>query len=634
MSTDPLFHISQQLGAVQLPNTKRVQFRIYFPRGVDPHISSIDVVGPFHADLGGTFNYALTKTFETFGTLWTLAFDKDLEERFYEYQYRVGFDDGSSRLVADPCARYSGSTAKSSAFVIGGTQVQAALLQNRLATRDLVIYEMHADDFTKEFRDNKAPFDAIVDKLDDLAALGINAIEIMPWTAWKDRGFNWGYVPFQYFAVEYLYANDASKPEDKISRLKALINECHQRGIHVILDGVFNHCDTEFPYRQLYRDITNSPYTAEDFGEAFSGLQELDFANGCTQDFIRDVCLYWISEFKIDGIRFDAAKYFNVSGDHEHGIRKLLTTIDDYLQRNGIRNFTMSIEWLDIPASKFVLTSSATSYWDNDLYQECFSHLGNTSNRLSVEYFRSLNNTQYIATKDKNGNANFPNKVPTNYLSNHDHSTVAWQAGSYDQSGSVKWYRTQPHVIALLMSPGCPLFYQGSERAENYFLPEDDHGTGERVKPRPLHWDPANDKSGGRLLKLYSTLIEIRKRYAALRSGNFYPAPWNPGWTLFNEQGFGIDLDRGLIVFHRYGPVVDPATGNVVADKLDLFYVVLNFSDIDRVITLQVARNGDWTDFNLLRDGADGLKTARDFRLLDFRVESFWGHVLHMRVDV
>ena len=636
MSVDPLFHISQQLGAVQLPSTTRVQFRVYIPHGVDPHISSMDVVpiaGPFPEDPNKSFNYALTKSFEAFGTLWTLAFDQNLEEGFYEYQYRVGFDNGTSRQIADPCARYSGSATKSSAFVIGGTQVQVTSLQKRLPTRDLVIYEMHADDFTKEFRGNHAPFDAIVQKLDYLKALGINAIEIMPWTAWKTPGFNWGYVPFQYFAVEYLYANDASHPNEKLSKLKALINECHQRDIHVILDGVFNHCDDEFPYRQLYRDFTDSPYTAENFGGAFSGLQELDFASDCTQNFIRDVCLYWISEFKIDGIRFDAAKFFNVAEDHRHGIRELLTSIDDYLQRNEIHNFTMSLEWLDISASQFVLNSSATSYWDNDLYQECFSHLGSSSNQLSVEYFLSLNNTQYVVTKDGSGNANFPDKVPTNYLSNHDHSTVAWQSGSYDQSGSVKWYRTQPHVIALFMSPGCPLFYHGSERAESYFLPEDDHGTGDRVQPRPLHWDPANDKSEGKLLKLYTTLIGIRKTYAALRSGNFYPALWKPEWKQFNEQGFGVDVNRGLIVFHRYGPVVDPANGNAVASKLDLFYIVLNFSEIDQVIALQVEHNGDWTDFNLLKDNPDEVKTAQDFRLPDFTVERFWGHVLHMRVD-
>lgn len=77
MSTDPLFHISQQLGALQLPNTTRVQFRTYLPRGVDPHISFIDVAplaGPFPNDPNRAFNYALTKSGETFGTLWALAF--------------------------------------------------------------------------------------------------------------------------------------------------------------------------------------------------------------------------------------------------------------------------------------------------------------------------------------------------------------------------------------------------------------------------------------------------------------------------------------------------------------------------------------------------------------------------------
>ena len=352
--------------------------------------------------------------------------------------------------------------------------------------------------------------------------------------------------PFQYFAVEYSYVNGASSPEDKISKLKTLIDKCHSKGIHVILDGVFNHCDPEFPYRQLYRDITASPYTAEDFGGTFGGgFQELDFANICTQDFIRDVCLYWISEFKIDGIRFDAAMWYNVSSDHEHGIRTLIASIDDYLQREKIQNFTMSVEWLDTPASEFVRTSGATSYWDDDLHNECFRHLSDGSNGLSVEYFRSLNNIWYML-KDGIGNFNFPNKVPTNYLSNHDHTTVAWQAGWYDGSLSAKWFRTQPHVIALFTSPGCPLFYHGSEMAGSYYLP--DKGS-DRVTSRPLHWNLVDDASEGKLFKLYSTLIEVRKKFPALRSGNFSPAPWEPWMTQFNEQGFGIDIARGLIAF-------------------------------------------------------------------------------------
>lgn len=58
------------------------------------------------------------------------------------------------------------------------------------------------DDFTAEYGGGQAPLHAMLDKLDDLATLGVNAILVMPWTAWQNRDFDWGYDPFQYFAVE------------------------------------------------------------------------------------------------------------------------------------------------------------------------------------------------------------------------------------------------------------------------------------------------------------------------------------------------------------------------------------------------------------------------------------------------
>lgn len=73
-----------------------------------------------------------------------------------------------------------------------------------LPLRDLVIYEMHVGDFTGEYHGLRAPLDAVVDKLDYLAALGFNAILFMPWTAWKHRDFDWGY---ELASVDDLYAN-------------------------------------------------------------------------------------------------------------------------------------------------------------------------------------------------------------------------------------------------------------------------------------------------------------------------------------------------------------------------------------------------------------------------------------------
>jgi pullulanase len=520
----------------------------------------------------------------------------------------VTFTDGSVREVADPYARYSGQQNGLSGFVIGGSQPEQNVvtpLADRKPLRDLVVYELHAGDFTDEYRGARAPFDAVLDKLDYLHDLGINAILFLPWTAWKDKDYDWGYSPFQYFAVEYAYANDENQPEEKISWLKKLISKCHEKGIHVIMDGVFNHCDMSFPYKSLYLNESECPYTAASFGGTFPGLQDLDFHNDCTQAFIRDVCLYWISEFKIDGIRFDNTVNYYVPGDLR-GIPDLLKSIQDYVDADGQKNFSMMLEHLDTGVVNLINNMVATSYWDNGLYGECFSQLWWAS--VSPSYLAMLNNSQYV---------NGPDKVATLYLSNHDHSTVAWQAGSRSLDGGAKWYRTQPHVIALLTSPGTPLIPSGQEFAEDYWIPEDDHGTGRRVRPRPLRWKEVQDGYGKSLLPLYQKLLKIRQEHVALRSRNFYPPRWENWQTQLDQDGFGVDTTKGVVVYHRWGAGSDGVT--------ELFYVALNFSDQSQAVTLQFAENGSWND----------LLSGNQVAVVNFRLaltlESNWGHVLFKR---
>jgi 1,4-alpha-glucan branching enzyme len=250
---------------------------------------------------------SLVKSSGDVGTFWTLLSANILDPGFYVYKYEVTFTDGTVRQVADPCARYSGRESQSSGFVIGGNPpIPITQLVERKPLRDLMIYELHAGDFTSEYRGARAPFDAVCDVLDYLKNdVGINAILIMPWAAFINKDYDWGYAPSQYFAVEYAYANDVIAPSEKISKLKNLLSECHKRDIHVIMDGVYNHCDEAFPYKQFHLSNDSCPYAQAPFGDEFPDLQDLDFHNSCTQDFIRDVCLYYISEFKIDGIRFD-----------------------------------------------------------------------------------------------------------------------------------------------------------------------------------------------------------------------------------------------------------------------------------------------------------------------------------------
>jgi pullulanase len=610
---EPLFHIKEQLGAWQIDGDEtkgRVQFKLFFPAGFDPKIREIRVAGDFQGTLGGTNwdfpgGLPMTRIDRPEGAFWSCVTDRQLPAGFYQYKYFVRFTEEAAdpRKVSDPYARYGGTDHQNAAIVVGGSRPEdnpIVPLAERKHLRDLVVYEMHLDDFTDEFRGPRAPLDAVALKLDYLKSLGINAILFMPWTAWKHREFDWGYEPFQYFAVEYRYANDENHPEEKISWLKRMISACHEQGIHVILDGVFNHVSLEFPYKSFYLNVEDCPYTGKFEGE-FSGLQDLDFENECTQDFIRDVCLYWIDTFKIDGIRFDNTTNYHRDSDAK-GIPKLLEEIQAYLDAHGEKNFSMTLEHLNISAVKITKETKATSYWDNALYENCFQALW--WNQIDSKIMDVFNNNRWLDS---------PTKVATIYLGNHDHSHVNWQAGARENAGALRWYKTQPYVIALLTCPGTPMIQNGQEFGEDHWIPENDEGTGRRVLPRPLHWKFFNDRIGHTLFDLYRRLIAFRKNSPALRSPHFYPQSWEPWQTRFNPEGYGVDTEKQVAIYHRWGQDAHGALQRVI--------IVLNFSAMDQDVTVPFSDNGTWEDL------LSGWKLEVQNYRHSFNVGSNWGHV-------
>ncbi|HEX8969209.1 MAG TPA: alpha-amylase family glycosyl hydrolase, partial [Chloroflexota bacterium] len=337
----------------------------------------------------------------------------------------------------------------------------------------------------------------------------------------------------------------------------------------------------------------------------FTGLQDLDFYSTCTQEFVRDVCTYWIGTFGIDGIRFDNTVNYNIPGDPQ-GIPDLLDDIHAYLDERNITNFSLTLEHLSMDAISLVNSTRATSYWDNSLYQKTFDALWNGS--LDPSMLDTLNNQRFLSD---------PSNAPTLYLSNHDHSHVAWQAGARDNRGGFEWYRTQPYAIALFTSPGVPLIRAGEEFAEDHWIPEDDAGTGRRVRQRPLRWKLADDQVGLTVWRLYARLAAIRQQYPGLRSVNFYPDHWDGSQTTFNSAGFGVDTSRQVMLFHRWGPSASGA--------LQRFYIVVNFSAEPRWVTVPFPENGPWTDLLANFDGS-WTPIVSDYHL-DLQVSSNWGHV-------
>jgi maltooligosyltrehalose trehalohydrolase len=157
-----------------------------------------------------------------------------------------------------------------------------------LPLRDYVIYELHVGTFTPE-----GTFDAVIPYLDELKELGLTALELMP-VAQFPGGRNWGYDGVFPFAVQNSYGG----PE----ALKKLVKACHQRGLAVVLDVVYNHLGPEGNYLAAY-----GPYFTQRYRTPWGPALNFD---GPDSDEVRrffvENTLFWAGEYHIDALRLDA----------------------------------------------------------------------------------------------------------------------------------------------------------------------------------------------------------------------------------------------------------------------------------------------------------------------------------------
>jgi pullulanase len=608
----------------------RIRFSVFIPGaehyqpeyGGEAHIASIEAYGTFQEPLTGQpwdLRNAVPLIPEPFegGTLYS-ATTEPVTAGFYEYKYRVSFDDADGtaippRILTDPCARYGVGENENSGVVVGGSRPAdnpVAPLQDRLPPTDLVIYELFLDDFTREYRGDRPPVQAVLDKLDRIASLGFNAVEFMPWTAWVGGGFNWGYMPYQYYSVEHAYVADPNAPLEQLSALKGLISACHRRGLHVLMDAVFNHVEIDevnhrgFAYHWLWRDPEDSPFTGV-YGEGGFGTQ-LNFHNRCTEEFIVGTCRYWIDTFGIDGLRLDYTKGY-YQGSAEHGLPKVIAGVRSHLAAAGdpVRRdrFPIVIEhlagWDAIHVANVV---DATGCWADEGFWRTRDHL---DHGLGPAIMRWLDSGSYFE----------PGRLPVMYIGNHDHETPTHLAG-----GRNDWHRLQPYLIALYTSYGMPLLYQTEDGGQDEWMPEDDSASEvKRVSPRPKRWNLTEDGLGRWITELLTRLARIRRQHPVLRQPGMYPGSWPSDRRVPYDNGYGLDADRQTVVYHRWGH--DPA------GRLHRYVIVLNFGRFPQPVTVPLPDGGTWTD--LIKDQP---VAAEPSHRVEQTVESHWGHVFH-RVD-
>lgn len=203
-----------------------------------------------------------------------------------------------------------------------------------LPMEDLVIYEMHVRGFTQDASSGVAcpgTYAGVVEKLDYLRSLGVNAIELLPLQEFNELEYYtpipgsdpvayrynfWGYSTVGFFAPMSRYSAAIAQGRqggDMVKELKNLVKECHKRGIEVILDVVFNHTaeGNHLGPSLSFRGLDNRVYYMLAPGGEYYNYSGCGNTFNCNQPIVRrfivDCLRYWVEEYHIDGFRFDLA---------------------------------------------------------------------------------------------------------------------------------------------------------------------------------------------------------------------------------------------------------------------------------------------------------------------------------------
>jgi maltooligosyltrehalose trehalohydrolase len=203
---------------------------------------------------------------------------------------QYSFELTNSMRVPDPASRYQPRDVHGPSEVVdpGAYQWRDGSWQGR-PWHEAVLYEMHIGAFTPE-----GTFQAAIERLDHLVELGITALELMPLADFPGAR-NWGYDGVLLFAPDASYG----RPED----LKAFVDAAHDKGLMVFLDVVYNHFGPDGNYLPVYAPQILTDRHKTPWGSAinYDGTDATPM-----REFVIHNALYWLEEFRLDGLRLDA----------------------------------------------------------------------------------------------------------------------------------------------------------------------------------------------------------------------------------------------------------------------------------------------------------------------------------------
>jgi maltooligosyltrehalose trehalohydrolase len=428
------FHHRLPFGAE--PGASGTRFRLWAPSvaAVTLKLAETGEELPMHAREGGWFE--LETAAAGAGTAYSFRLADGLE--FPDPAARAQLDDvhGPS-LVVDP----------------GAYAWQAHAWQGR-PWRETVLYELHTGTFSAA-----GNFEGVRQRLPELRELGITAIELMPVADFPGRR-NWGYDGVLPFAPDRAYGS----PED----LKRLVDAAHQLGMMMFLDVVYNHFGPDGNYLHVYAQEFFTAEHQTPWGAA------IDFARPEVREYFIHNTLYWLQEFRFDGIRFDA-----VHAIHDDWREEFLTELASRVGAACAGRQVHLVLENDANESRF-MRGAFKAQWNDDIHHACHVVLTGETGGYYADYredpvgllARALAEGfiyQGEPSRHRGGarrgepTAGLPPHAFVGFLQNHDqvgNRALGERLSTLAEPGALAAMTT-----VMLLAPHVPMLFMGEENA-------------------------------------------------------------------------------------------------------------------------------------------------------------------------
>ena len=375
-------------------------------------------------------------------------------------RYRFELPDGTR--APDPASRYQPEDIHGPSEVVDphGYTWQTDRWHGR-PWHEAVIYELHVGTFTKE-----GTFHGAMARLDYLKELGVTAIELMPIADFPGCR-NWGYDGV------FLYAPDASygRPEN----LKAFIDAAHARGLMVFLDVVYNHFGPEGNYFPLFAPSLYTRRHKTPWGDAIN----YDGADsGAVRAFMIENALYWLTEYRFDGLRLDAVHSI-VDDSPKHLLAELAEEVRSALDHTRyihllLENEENEAHYLERDPSGGEV--AYTAQWNDDVHHSLHTAITEEDAGYYAEYKNDVSKLgrslaegfafqgevmAYRGSPRGQPSKHLPPPAFVSFVQNHDQ--IGNRAFGDRLAVSVDQRALRAAVAICLLAPQVPMLFMGEE---------------------------------------------------------------------------------------------------------------------------------------------------------------------------